>query len=83
MTMFHDVMRLLRPAGLYGIRGSSSVSRSCAFTRHAWLIVVRQSTNSTVTPVLTILPSSVASQLVRRTQPWLWVLPIFDGSGVP
>ncbi|MNT87206.1 hypothetical protein D3C72_2275920 [compost metagenome] len=42
-----------------------------------------QSTNSTVTPTLTILASSVASQLVRRTQPWLWVLPIFEGSGVP
>ena len=43
----------------------------------------RQSTNSTVTPGLTILASSVASQLVRRTQPWLWVLPILEGSGVP
>ena len=42
-----------------------------------------QSTNSTMTPGLTILASSVASQLVRRTQPWLKVLPILDGSGVP
>src|SRR5690606_18430253 len=42
-----------------------------------------QSTNSTGTPGFTSLASSAASQLVRRTQPWLWVLPIFDGSGVP
>ena len=42
-----------------------------------------QSTNSTVTPGLTSLASSAASQLVSRTQPWLSVLPIFDGSGVP
>ena len=42
-----------------------------------------QSTNSTVTPFEVILASSVASQLVRRMQPWLWVLPILDGSGVP
>ncbi len=42
-----------------------------------------QSTNSTVTPGLTIFASSVASQFVRRMQPWLWVRPIFDGSGVP
>ncbi|PYE45017.1 hypothetical protein DFI02_102456 [Rhizobium sp. PP-F2F-G20b] len=41
------------------------------------------SRNSTVVPTLTILASSVASQLVSRTQPWLCVLPIFDGSGVP
>ena len=41
------------------------------------------STNSTVTPGFTSLASSAASQLVSRTQPWLSVLPIFDGSGVP
>ena len=34
-------------------------------------------------PGLTMPASSVASQLVSRTQPWLNVLPIFDGSGVP
>lgn len=41
------------------------------------------STNSTVTPFFTSFASSCASQLVRRMQPWLLVLPIFDGSGVP
>ena len=52
--------------------------------RLRWLSSVGdQSTNSTVTPALVILASSVASQLVRRMQPWLWVLPILDGSGVP
>src|SRR5262249_27097362 len=35
------------------------------------------------TPFFTSLASSDASQLVKRTQPWLTVLPIFDGSGVP
>ena len=41
------------------------------------------STNSTTTPCFTIFASYCASQLVRRTQPFDSVLPIFDGSGVP
>lgn len=41
------------------------------------------SMKSTVTPGLTSFASSKASKFVNRTQPWLSVLPILDGSGVP
>src|SRR4029079_4541814 len=34
-------------------------------------------------PALTRLATVRTSQLVRRTQPWEAVLPIFSGSGVP
>lgn len=41
------------------------------------------SRNFTVTPDLTFLPKSLASQLVKRIQPCDAVLEIADGLGVP
>jgi hypothetical protein len=43
----------------------------------------RYSTSCAGTPGPTMPASSRASQFVKRMQPWDWVLPTVDGSGVP
>lgn len=63
---------------------SSSISAGIGIKKSNKIIPASNahSLKATMTPGFTILASSSASQFVRRTQPWLDVLPMREGSGV-